>query len=94
MPASVHSAVANEIVANKVPTTSSAVVTDENSEVLSEDRKLDINFPTIPHFPPELVPTLEAEFGSALRAGNVGSFDCEDLCVRIGKNVTRWKLSK
>lgn len=50
-------------------------------------------YPTIPRFPPDLVSTLEAEFGSMLRSRHVGTFECEHLCVRIGKEVMRWMLA-
>lgn len=50
-------------------------------------------FPTIPQFPLELVTTLEEEFGETLRTRPISTFECEHLCVRIGKNVARWKFS-
>jgi U6 snRNA phosphodiesterase len=50
-------------------------------------------FPTILQFPPELVTTLEAEFGETLRTRSVSTLECEHLCVRIGKDVVRWKFS-
>lgn len=51
-------------------------------------------FAAIPHFPLDMVATLKAEFAETLRLQNVGSFECEHLCVWIGKDVTQWKLAK
>lgn len=51
-------------------------------------------FPTITRFPPSMTPALEDEFGAGLRSKNVGVFEADCLCVKIGKDVHRWKLSE
>ncbi|RDX46438.1 hypothetical protein OH76DRAFT_1528851 [Lentinus brumalis] len=50
-------------------------------------------FPTIASFPPSLVPQLQKEFGRELVSPVVGTFDAEEICVRIGREVRKWKLS-
>ncbi|RPD65182.1 hypothetical protein L226DRAFT_543431 [Lentinus tigrinus ALCF2SS1-7] len=50
-------------------------------------------FRTIPSFPPSLVPQLQTEFGRELVSPMVGTFEAEEVCVRIGKDVGKWKLS-
>ncbi|KAI0718424.1 hypothetical protein C8T65DRAFT_804065 [Cerioporus squamosus] len=50
-------------------------------------------FPTIPSFPPSLVSQLQKEFGRELASPVVGTFEAEEVCVRIGKDVRKWKLS-
>ncbi|KAM5543749.1 hypothetical protein V8D89_002366 [Ganoderma adspersum] len=49
-------------------------------------------FPTIPCFPPSLVPQLQAEFCGELVRRGMGTFEAEEVHVRIGKEVSRWKL--
>ncbi|OBZ71110.1 U6 snRNA phosphodiesterase [Grifola frondosa] len=50
-------------------------------------------FPTISHFPPSLIPRLKQDFGSTLTSRQVGMFHVEEVCVRIGKEVSKWRLS-
>ncbi|KAL6300092.1 hypothetical protein BKA93DRAFT_741212 [Sparassis latifolia] len=49
-------------------------------------------FPTIPDFPPTLVESLNREFGGTLVSRQVGMFQVGEVCVRIGKEVSRWDL--
>ncbi|CDO74571.1 hypothetical protein BN946_scf184771.g7 [Trametes cinnabarina] len=49
-------------------------------------------FPTIPCFPRTLVPALCAEFARELVESKVGAFDAEEVRVRIGKEVSQWRL--
>lgn len=70
------------------------VPTISASPQVLHDEEDSLTFSKIPHFPPDMVSKLESEFGPALRSKNVGVFECEYLCVRIGKEVTRWKLEK
>ncbi|KAI0746474.1 hypothetical protein C8Q80DRAFT_1271367 [Daedaleopsis nitida] len=49
-------------------------------------------FPTIPSFPSDLIPRLQEEFGRELNVANVSTFEAEELDVRIGKEVRRWRL--
>ncbi|KAI0350341.1 hypothetical protein OH77DRAFT_1431075 [Trametes cingulata] len=53
---------------------------------------LEASFPTIPSFPPSLVPQLQAEFARELVKPGVGSFEAEEIRVRIGKEISRWTL--
>lgn len=49
-------------------------------------------FPSIPCFPLSLVPELTATFARELVRTGVGTFEAEEVHVRIGKEVSRWKL--
>ncbi|GJE91815.1 HVSL domain-containing protein [Phanerochaete sordida] len=49
-------------------------------------------FPTIPCFPKDLISSLEEEFGSSLRSRHVGAFDAEYVCIKIGKDVYKFRL--
>ena len=53
---------------------------------------LDPRFPTIRSFPPSLVPRLNTEYGHELVSPLVGTFEVEELCVRIGKDIGKWRL--
>ncbi|THH21539.1 hypothetical protein EW146_g51 [Bondarzewia mesenterica] len=48
-------------------------------------------FPTIPGFPPDLVASLNAEFGNEIASG-LGVFEVEEIQVRIGKEVFGWNI--
>ncbi|KAI0345677.1 hypothetical protein BDW22DRAFT_1353253 [Trametopsis cervina] len=73
--------------------TSQHIIQDEaQTSTTSTGEVNNVNFPTIPHFPPDMVAALDEEFGSVLRSRTVGVFECEHLCVRIGKDVARWKF--
>jgi hypothetical protein len=50
-------------------------------------------FPTIPHFPKELIPTLNNRHGIQLSSAKTGTFDVNEITVKIGKEVCTWKLS-
>ncbi|EMD39704.1 hypothetical protein CERSUDRAFT_45798 [Gelatoporia subvermispora B] len=49
-------------------------------------------FPTIPHFPETLVQDLNKQFGGRLVSRQTGAFQIDEVCVRIGKEVTAFKL--
>ncbi len=49
-------------------------------------------FPSIPCFPSSLVPELTATFAREIVRTGVGTFEAEEVHVRIGKEVSRWKL--
>ncbi|KAH9850234.1 U6 snRNA phosphodiesterase Usb1 [Lenzites betulinus] len=49
-------------------------------------------FPTIPCFPDSMVPKLRADFSRELAQVGVGTFEAEEVRVRIGKEVSRWRL--
>ncbi|KAJ7505566.1 hypothetical protein B0H11DRAFT_429103 [Mycena galericulata] len=50
-------------------------------------------YPTITGFPPALVPDLNERYGPALTATAVKSFDVGEICIKIGKEVFRWRLN-
>ncbi|KAF8742305.1 hypothetical protein AX14_005472 [Amanita brunnescens Koide BX004] len=50
-------------------------------------------FPTIPHFPKDLLSTLNERYGSTLASTKVGLFDAEFITVKIGKDTFTWNLS-
>ena len=43
-------------------------------------------------FPSSLVPRLNTEYGHELVSPLVGTFEVEELCVRIGKDIGKWRL--
>ncbi|KAI0764719.1 U6 snRNA phosphodiesterase Usb1 [Fomes fomentarius] len=47
-------------------------------------------FPTIPSFPASLIPRLQRDFSRELVS--VGSFEADEVHVRIGKEVKKWNL--
>ena len=49
-------------------------------------------FPTIPYFPQSLISQLKAEFCNDLVRQSVGTFEAEEVHVRIGKEISKWKL--
>jgi hypothetical protein len=50
------------------------------------------DFPTIPHLPPTLIPTLNAKYTAELTRANVGVFEVGEVKVKIGKWVGGWAL--
>ncbi|EIW59655.1 uncharacterized protein TRAVEDRAFT_122213 [Trametes versicolor FP-101664 SS1] len=50
------------------------------------------SFSSIPCFPSSLVPELTETFAQELVRTGVGTFEAEEVHVRIGKEVSRWKL--
>lgn len=50
-------------------------------------------FLTIPSLPVSLVGSLQSQYGATLLARHVGVFDVDEVCVRIGKDVSRWRLA-
>ncbi|KAI0768973.1 hypothetical protein BD413DRAFT_558748 [Trametes elegans] len=77
-----------------------ASVSDQTEEVAGEPSdhptagtapaEAKASFPTIPRFPPSLVPELRTAFVKELV--RVGTFDAEELHVRIGREGSRWQL--
>ncbi|KAI0325050.1 hypothetical protein GY45DRAFT_1330864 [Cubamyces sp. BRFM 1775] len=49
-------------------------------------------FPTIPCFPPSFVQDLREEFVRQLVNSSVSVFEAEEVHVRIGKDVSKWRL--
>lgn len=49
-------------------------------------------FPTIACLPASLLTTLQMQYGATLRAKHVGVFDVDEVCVRIGRDVSRSRL--
>jgi len=50
------------------------------------------SFSRIERLPPHVISELKSEFGAALLDRAVGTFHVDTICVRIGKDVSRWKL--
>jgi len=50
-------------------------------------------FLTIPHFPEPLIPTLIEQFRATLVETSAARFEVEAICVKIGKEVSRWRLA-
>ncbi|EJF57002.1 hypothetical protein DICSQDRAFT_129768 [Dichomitus squalens LYAD-421 SS1] len=50
------------------------------------------DFPTIFQFPPSLIPQLRAEFCHELVQRGVGDFEAQEVHLRIGKEVSKWRL--
>ncbi|TFK40708.1 U6 snRNA phosphodiesterase Usb1 [Crucibulum laeve] len=51
------------------------------------------DFPTIPYLPKMLVSKLNAVFSGDLASPTVGSFDIDQITVKIGKEVSSWSLA-
>jgi U6 snRNA phosphodiesterase len=49
-----------------------------------------VAFPTIPHLPLSLLPTLIEKYSAQL--ASVGKFDVEEVTAKIGKDVYKWRL--
>ena len=51
------------------------------------------SFPTISHFPKDLISTLDERYSSALASTKVGLFDADSITVKIGKDMFTWNMS-
>jgi len=51
------------------------------------------DFPTIDQMPEELVPLLNEKYCPVLTSSATGSFEVKEVCVKIGKEVTSFRLS-
>jgi hypothetical protein len=49
-------------------------------------------FPTIAGFPPDMVSTLNANYGAKISSPTVGSFVVESTTLKIGKETFTWKF--
>jgi len=49
-------------------------------------------FPTISHLPPELITSLTKRYSARLASPHIGVFDVEKVIVKIGKEITSWRL--
>ncbi|KAG2060676.1 hypothetical protein BDR06DRAFT_476605 [Suillus hirtellus] len=47
-------------------------------------------FPRVPHFPSELIPTLNQRFGARVSSAHIGGFDADTIVVKIGKEIFSW----
>ncbi|KAK7048140.1 U6 snRNA phosphodiesterase [Favolaschia claudopus] len=47
----------------------------------------------VTEFPPTLVSSLNEQYGAALVGSVAKSFDVTELCIKIGKDITRWRLN-
>lgn len=59
---------------------------------LEADRQRGGDFETIDRIPEDLVLMLRSDFGESLIDSKVGVFEVTSLCVRVGKEISRWKL--
>jgi U6 snRNA phosphodiesterase len=50
------------------------------------------SFPTIPHFPPSLISTLNDKYGE--RLASVGALDVKEVYAKIGKEIHKWRLTR
>lgn len=49
-------------------------------------------FPTVSRFPPELITLLIERYSTRLSSPYIGAFDVEKVVVKIGKEITSWRL--
>lgn len=49
-------------------------------------------FPTIEKLSPELINVLNERYASQLCATTVGTFDVQEISVKIGKDLSSWRL--
>lgn len=47
-------------------------------------------FPRVPHFPSELIPTLNQRFGARVSSAHIGGFDADTIVVKIGREIFSW----
>ncbi|KAJ7202838.1 hypothetical protein GGX14DRAFT_535988 [Mycena pura] len=75
-----------------VPTnTTASIGMDSSNSATSPSETL---YPKITEFPPALLPALNEEYGPRLKtAPTVKSFEIGQLCIRIGKEVSRLRLN-
>ncbi|GLB38278.1 putative phosphodiesterase responsible for the U6 snRNA 3' end processing [Lyophyllum shimeji] len=50
-------------------------------------------FPTIPHLPEDLVPSLIRQYAAKLASPKTGVYDVDAITVKIGKDIHTWPLS-
>lgn len=77
----------------KSPTPAADPATKPTSGGETPGDEAEPTFIKIPHFPLNLVSELQQEFRHELVKTGVGAFEVEEVHVRIGKDVSRWKLS-
>lgn len=93
-----HASIGWALILQNPTSTAQAVAVAEGSPLASKVRNEandtpDAQLPTVSSLPRELVTTLQKEFGTALLTRSIGRFSVESLCVKIGKDTTRWSLS-
>ncbi|KAG2144186.1 uncharacterized protein EDB93DRAFT_1087739 [Suillus bovinus] len=47
-------------------------------------------FPRVPHFPSQLIPTLNQRFGARVSSAHIGGFDADTIVAKIGKDTFSW----
>ncbi|KIM43234.1 hypothetical protein M413DRAFT_26402 [Hebeloma cylindrosporum] len=50
------------------------------------------SFPTIACLPPEVVKSLNERYGKQFSAPKVGAFNVDSITVKIGKDITSWRI--
>ncbi|KAJ6620744.1 U6 snRNA phosphodiesterase Usb1 [Mycena sp. CBHHK59/15] len=77
---------------SQVPLSSASIRSDSDSSNSSISLPA-AEFPTITEFPPKLLPALNGQYGPSLTASTVKSFDITEISIKIGKEVSHWRLS-
>ncbi|KAF8208595.1 U6 snRNA phosphodiesterase Usb1 [Mycena galopus ATCC 62051] len=81
--------------ADKTTNTNGDQVPISSTSISSESRNSSMSlneYPKITEFPPALLPTLNEQYGSSL-ASSVKSFDISEIRIKIGKEVSCWRLN-
>jgi len=73
------------------PPISSASIRSESSN--SSTSFVPNEYPKITEFPPALLPTLNEQYGPSLVGSTAKSVDINEICIKIGKEVSRWRLN-
>ncbi|KAG2115469.1 hypothetical protein DEU56DRAFT_748653 [Suillus clintonianus] len=66
--------------------TSNGDIGESNKELQAEC------FPRVPHFPSELIPTLNQRFGAMVSSAHIGGFGADTIAVKIGKDIFSWSF--
>jgi hypothetical protein len=74
-------------------TSSESTRTPSPGARLSPEPVPEADFPTISQLPPDLVSTLNARHSAKLSSSKTGTFDVNEITVKIGKEICTWRLS-
>ncbi|KAG2065043.1 hypothetical protein BDR04DRAFT_1109161 [Suillus decipiens] len=62
-----------------------------NGDIGESDKQFQAkSFPRVPHFPSELIPTLNQRFGARVSSAHIGGFNADTIAVKIGKDIFSW----
>ncbi|KAG2365151.1 hypothetical protein BDR07DRAFT_1278095, partial [Suillus spraguei] len=71
--------------------TSDSNLTSSNGDIGESDKQFRTkSFPRVPHFPSELIPTLNQRFGARVSSAHIGGFNADTIAVKIGKDISSW----